>query len=79
MKKFMYVLVIISCMFYYGCEGCQKMTKHFKSSAVGLDRIVTLYDCNGEVIKTYEGRFVVEIAGGTAALKSRQFGAAPRP
>jgi len=51
-----------------GCEDAAKSLKHFQSSTVGLTRIVTLYNCDGTVIKTWSGRFKVEIIGGTASF-----------
>lgn len=52
-----------------GCtEDQRKGLKHTKSSLVGLKRAITLFDCNGKPIRSWQGRFKVEISGGTAAF-----------
>ncbi len=52
-----------------GCtEGQRKDLKHFKSDVIGLKRRVTLFDNNGRPIRTWEGRFKVEIIGGFASF-----------
>ncbi len=51
-----------------GLGGCterqRKNLKHLKSDIIGLKRKVTLYDCNGHPIRTWEGRFKIEVQGG---------------
>jgi len=49
-------------------EGQRKDLKHFKSDIIGLKRRVTLFDNNGKPIKTWEGRFKVEVIGGFASF-----------
>ncbi len=49
-------------------ETQRKDLKHFKSSVIGLKRKVTLYSANGEPIKTWEGRFKVEVMGAFIAF-----------
>lgn len=44
-------------------EKQEKNIKHFKSDIIGIKRKVTLYDCNGNVIRNWEGRFRIEIQG----------------
>ena len=47
-----------------GCtERQRKNLKHFKSDIIGLKRRVTLYDCSGKVIRTWQGRFKIEVQG----------------
>ncbi len=47
-----------------GCTQNQKKSfKHFESGLIGLQRKVTLYDANGQVIRTWTGRFKIEING----------------
>ncbi len=53
------VLAITSCT-----ERQRKNLKHMKSDIIGLKRKVTLYDCNGKVIRQWQGRFKVETIGG---------------
>ena len=51
-------------VFVSGCtERQRKNLKHFKSDIIGLKRRVTLYDCNGKVIKSWQGRFKIEVQG----------------
>lgn len=50
--------------FLTGCtEKQRKDIKHFKSDIVGLKRRVTLYNYAGEPIRTWEGRFKIEVQG----------------
>lgn len=52
-----------------GCtEDQRKGLKHMKSGLIGLDRKVTLYDCNGQEIRSWQGRFKVEMQGGVASF-----------
>ena len=44
-------------------ERQKKSIKHLKSDIIGIERKVTLYDCNGKVIRNWEGRFKIEIQG----------------
>ncbi len=47
-----------------GCtESQRKGIKHVKSGLIGLKRKVTLYDCNGQPIRTWHGRFKIEVQG----------------
>ncbi len=58
-------LILFSFTFFLsGCtEKQRKEIKHLKSDLIGLKRIVILYDNNGKVIKTWKGRFKIEIQG----------------
>ncbi|MGA1825675.1 MAG: hypothetical protein ACMUIP_13535 [bacterium] len=67
MRKILILVLLFSSLCYIGCEGCMKGCKHFKSETIGLKRKVTLYACDGTPIKTWEGRFMVELNGSTAA------------
>jgi len=56
---FMFIFAFVS-----GCtERQRKNLKHLKSDIIGLKRRVTLYDCNGKVIKSWQGRFKIEVQG----------------
>jgi len=58
------ILLSLSLLFLPGCtERQRKNIKHMKSDIIGLKRQVTLYDCNGKAIKTWKGRFKIEIQG----------------
>ncbi len=60
----MLLILSLSLVFLSGCtERQRKNIKHMKSDIIGLKRQVTLYDCSGKVIKTWKGRFKIEING----------------
>ncbi len=63
-----YLLAAFVLVVSFGVTGCterqRKQIKHFKSDIIGLKRRVTLYDMNGHPIRTWEGRFKIEIMGG---------------
>lgn len=65
-------IILVMCLilfsfFMISLSGCterqRKNLKHFKSDIIGLKRRVTLYDCSGKVIRTWEGRFKIEVQG----------------
>ncbi len=63
---FLFLIIFLSTLLFFvaGCtERQRKNLKHFKSDIIGLKRKVTLYDCNGRVIKSWEGRFKIEVQG----------------
>ncbi len=63
-KQVLIIIFILCAIFIFSCtEKQRKELKHFKSDIIGLKRIVTLYDCNGNVIKQWKGRFKIEIQG----------------
>lgn len=48
-----------------GCSSCERMEKDIKSDiGGGLERIVTVYNADGEVLKTYEGKIDLETTEG---------------
>ena len=62
-------IVILACALFLGCtENQRKDLKHMKSGLIGLKRQVTLYDCNGQPIRQWLGRFKIEIAGGVVTF-----------
>tara|TARA_Y100000996_G_scaffold15755_1_gene11954 strand:+ start:563 stop:817 length:255 start_codon:yes stop_codon:yes gene_type:complete len=64
MKK---TIIVLSILFLFSCERFDKKVKHFKSGISGLDRRITLYTCDGEIIKTWEGNFMIELIGNSAS------------
>jgi len=64
MKK---VIIVLSVLFLFSCERFDKKVKHFKSGITGLDRRVTLYTCDGDIIRTWEGNFMIELIGNSAS------------
>ncbi|MCY8009721.1 DUF5052 family protein [Bacillus haynesii] len=62
MKKFIVTIaVLLLVVVITGCESWNRMTKDFDSAHNGLERTATVYDQNGNKIKTYKGKFDVEI------------------
>jgi len=59
MNRLKRVAALSVLVLFAGCASQQAGCKSMQSSVSGLDRVVTLYDCNGGVIKTYEGRMLV--------------------
>ncbi len=60
MKKFfIFILVSITMIVFSSCgESYERAIKDFKSDYTGgLNRRVTVYDYNGQVIKSWEGKF----------------------
>ncbi len=59
--------MIIALALVFSLSSCterqRKNLKHMKSDIIGLKRKITLYDCNGKVIRQWEGRFKVETIG----------------
>ena len=64
MRKLL-LLVVILCMF--GCERLTKNAKHLQSGFTGLNRRITLYGCDGAIIQSWQGKFMVELNGPTAS------------
>lgn len=60
-------VVLIGFLLVIGNKSCQKKFKHFKSGTIGLKRKVTLYNCDGDTLREWEGRFKIELNGSTAA------------
>ncbi len=59
-----FILILFFTLGLFACtERQRKNLKHLKSDIIGLKRRVTLYDCNGKVIKSWQGRFKIEVQG----------------
>lgn len=60
MKKRWIAFIVIALMLVSvlcGCASIQRDLKDIDSNfSGGLDRVVTVYNANGEVLKTYEGK-----------------------
>ena len=63
MRKPALTLALVAILLHQGCSACTNQLKHWQSQAVGLSRRVTLYDCNGVVLKEWTGKFTVEAQG----------------
>ncbi len=65
MKKLLLLVLLLPAM--WGCtERQQQDYSHWKADLVGLKRKITLYTATGQPIKTWEGRYKVEITNGAA-------------
>lgn len=61
MKKLLYILIpVFFLSVMAGCESFKRAQKDFDSSINGLNRVATVYDSNGHVIKRYKGKFDIE-------------------
>lgn len=47
-----------------GCASLDSAVKDHESEITGLDRVVTVYDHNGKVIREYEGMIRTKPSGG---------------
>ena len=56
-------VIVLGCFWAVKNEDIQKGIKHNISSAIGLDRVVQVINAQGEVIRTWEGRFKIEPFG----------------
>ena len=65
MKKIIFILTIL--FMFSSCERISKRAKHIQSDLVGLNRRVTLFSDNGNIIKVWEGKFRLELVGSTAS------------
>ncbi len=67
-KRWLALLLVLLLAAVLGLTSCterqRKNLKHLKSDIIGLKRKVTLYDCNGKPIRSWEGRFKIEVQGG---------------
>ena len=68
MKRIMLLSVLMLATTGCACERIRKQFKHVESDYIGLKRKVTLYDGQGREIKSWTGRFKVEVDGGTPAF-----------
>ncbi|MFD1953720.1 DUF5052 family protein [Paenibacillus thailandensis] len=62
-KRIAIILTALAVLFALaGCsESMERSIKDYQSSVNGLERRAEVYDQNGNIIKTYEGRFDVEV------------------
>ncbi len=60
MKRILIVLTLVLSLGFTSCESCSREMKSIKSDIGGeLNRTITLYDYNGQVIKSWTGKFDV--------------------
>ena len=64
MKK---IILILSILVMFSCEKLSKSVKHIQSDWSGLERRITLYTCDGNIIRSWEGNFRIELKGNSAS------------
>lgn len=63
-KFLVLALVAVAAVQFTSCESCSRMTKSIESDfGGGLNRTLTVYDYNGDTIKTYTGKFDIRDRG----------------
>ncbi len=60
------VISLVVLYAYFSLPSVQQRISHAESSAIGLDRTITLYANDGKPIKSWKGRVQVETEGGAA-------------
>ena len=55
------IAVIMLCVSLASCSSCERAAKNWDSEFGGLNRIVNVYDYEGDLIATYEGNLDVEV------------------
>ena len=57
MKKIIAIILIMAVLMLSGCAWIERLGKDIKSDACGgLERILTVYTANGEIMARYEGK-----------------------
>ena len=60
MKKLAILITLCSALLFTGCESCSRNMKSFRSNVGGgLNRTISVYDYNGQLIKSWSGKFDV--------------------
>lgn len=62
------VVLIYLILFAINWQEMRKEWKHTFSSSVGLQRTITEQDCNRNPVKTWTGRFKIEIVGSSISF-----------
>jgi len=74
MKKIIIIIASVLVMSVLaGCSAFERQVKDVQSSWTGLDRIVTVYDENGNPIKTYEGKIDIEDSNQSGGVNKVKF------
>lgn len=64
LKFLVIVLVTVAAVQFTSCESCSRKMKSIESDfGGGLNRTLTVYDYNGDTIKTYSGKFDIRDRG----------------
>jgi hypothetical protein len=60
MKKLVFLSAVCSALLFTSCESCSREMKSIKSDVGGgLNRTISVYDYNGQLIKSWTGKFDV--------------------
>jgi hypothetical protein len=60
MKKLVFLSAVCSALLFTGCESCSRSMKSLRSDVGGgLNRTISVYDYNGQLIKSWTGKFDV--------------------
>jgi hypothetical protein len=54
------IALIMLCVCLSSCSSCERMAKNLDSEFGGLNRIVNVYDYEGELIASYEGAIDIQ-------------------
>jgi Domain of unknown function (DUF5052) len=54
-------VLLIGLLSLTGCESFERLTKNIDSEMGGLERKVEVYDQQGKLIRTYEGKLDVQV------------------
>ena len=65
-KTLIAIALFLSSLFYYSCQGCSRELKTFGAEFTGLERTAVLIDYNGDTIKKWEGKFIVNSDNGSS-------------
>lgn len=60
MKKLAVLITLCVALLFTGCESCSRSMKSLRSDVGGgLNRTISVYDYNGQLIKSWTGKFDV--------------------
>lgn len=63
------IVVVLFVLFLISqTDRASKQYRHLVSGVSGLERTVTLYDCNGEILSSWSGNFMVETSDGVISF-----------
>lgn len=73
MKVFITVFIIViliggMVLLFSNCQTCKMAVKDFESDTTGIERIVTLYDADGDILNVWEGKFTIDTTDGIASF-----------
>ena len=60
-------MIFLPVLTYIKCHKLTKKVKHIQSDLSGLNRKITLLNCDGDVIRSWEGNFMIELIGNSAS------------